>query len=157
MKVIQIERSVDFMKRTTLLISIIVIIVLLVGCKQNKTINNESKEDKEVEWIEKAGGSILSKNIIEEKGVLTWMFREESMNPQDNGWRFLSDIDDQEYIDNPDNLVVWDFNQIAEIEPAIVALYDYPVGTDIQIIREDGEIKFYDNIKEDWIELDDEN
>lgn len=144
------------MGKPTLLISIILCIVLLVACKQDNAIDSSSKNgDKEIEVIKSAGGSVLSKNIVEGKGSLTWMFREESTNPQDNGWRFLSDIDDQEYVSNPDNLVIWDFNQIAKIEPAIIKLYDYPVGTDVQIIRENGKVRFYDNIKEDWLEIDD--
>lgn len=147
------------MKRIFFLISVTVLMLSIAACGESD--NNSSNEDElkttnsEVtEVIEKAGGSVLTKNIIDGKGLLTWMYREESTNQQDNGWRFLSDIDDQEYVNNPENSVVWDFNRIAEIEPAIIALYNYPVGTDVQLVRENGKIRFYDNIKEDWIDID---
>ena len=37
------------------------------------------------------GGSVVSKNILENKGRLKWCFREKSVNEIDNGWRFLSE------------------------------------------------------------------
>ena len=39
------------------------------------------------------GGSIISKNILENKGKLKWCFRKNGINKLDNGWRFLSEID----------------------------------------------------------------
>ena len=44
------------------------------------------------------GGSIVSKNILEKKAHIKWCFREESVNDIDNGWRFLSEIDTNEFL-----------------------------------------------------------
>ena len=44
------------------------------------------------------GGSVVSKNILEKRGRLKWCFREESVNNIDNGWRFLSEIDTDEFL-----------------------------------------------------------
>lgn len=49
----------------------------------------------ELQFISNAGGCVVSKNII---------------NKNDNGWRFFSDIDTEEYINNPHNLMICDFN-----------------------------------------------
>ncbi len=35
------------------------------------------------------GGSIASRNILENKGRLKWCVREQSVNEIDNGWRFF--------------------------------------------------------------------
>ncbi len=52
------------------------------------------------------------------------MFREESQNEVDNGWRFLfSDIDDEAFINNPKNMSICDFNTVANIEPAVIGIY----------------------------------
>lgn len=51
-----------------------------------------------VTFIPDAGGSIVSKNILSHKGKLRWCVREESVNDVDNGWRFFSDIDTEEYL-----------------------------------------------------------
>ena len=45
-----------------------------------------------VKFISNAGGSIVSKNILNHKGNLKWCVREESINKVDNGWRFFSDL-----------------------------------------------------------------
>lgn len=42
-----------------------------------------------IEFIEKAGACIVSKNIINETGKLKWMLREQSIDAVDNGWRFF--------------------------------------------------------------------
>lgn len=108
-----------------------------------------------IEFIKKAGACIVSKNIINETGKLKWILREKSIDAVDNGWRFFSENDDDEYINNPDNLVVCDFNTVANIEPAILGIYELPIGSDLQLVSENGKIRFVDNLtgKEVWRSL----
>ena len=80
------------------------------------------------------GGSIVSRNILEGKGRLKWCFREEFANEVDNGWRFLSEIDTDEFLNTPGNLVVCDWGTIFEIEPAIMPIFDMPVGTELTLV-----------------------
>ena len=75
---------------------------------------------------------IITKSIYEGTSKLKWFFREESVNPSDNGWRAIGDKDTQEYLNNPENSIVVDFNTLANIEPAVLAVYDMPVGTDLE-------------------------
>ena len=91
------------------------------------------------------GGSIASRNILENKGRLKWCIREKSCNDLDNGWRFLSDIDTDEFLQNPSNMVVCDWGTLFEIEPAISAIFDMPVGTDLALEYEDGRKFFVDS------------
>ena len=91
------------------------------------------------------GGSIASRNILENKGRLKWCIREKSCNDLDNGWRFLSDIDTDEFLQNPSNMVVCDWGTLFEIEPAISAIFDMPVGTDLTLEYEDGRKFFVDS------------
>lgn len=87
---------------------------------------------KRVVFIENAGGVIITKSIYQGTSKLKWFFREESANPVDNGWRAIGDNDTQEYINNTENLMVVDFNTLANIEPAVLLVYDMPVGTDLE-------------------------
>lgn len=105
-----------------------------------------------IEFIKNAGGSITSKNVLEKNGRIKWLFREEPIDAIDNGWRVLSDIDDDEYINNPKNMVVCNFNTLINIEPALMGIYLLPIGSDIRIVEEDSKIMFYDNITEEIIE-----
>lgn len=80
------------------------------------------------------GGSVVSKNILEKKGRLKWCFREQSVNNIDNGWRFLSEIDTEDYLADASNLVVCDWGTVFELEPAIALIFDMPVGTELTLI-----------------------
>ena len=88
------------------------------------------------------GGSIASRNILENKGRLKWCVRETSVNEIDNGWRFLSDADTDEFLKDPSNMVVCDWGTLFEIEPAITMIFDMPVGTDLALECEDGKKYF---------------
>lgn len=108
---------------------------------------------KAVVFIPKAGGCIASKNIMNHIGKLKWCIREEPTNPADNGWRFFSDVDTDEYLSHAENLAVYDFNTVANEEPAILAIYDFPVGSDLQLVEENGKKTFWNNETEERIQF----
>ena len=88
------------------------------------------------------GGSIVSRNILENKGRVKWCIREEPVHAVDNGWRFLSEIDTDEFLEEVSNMVVCDWGTIFEIEPAIMPIFDMPVGTELTLVYE-GRRKFF--------------
>lgn len=96
-------------------------------------------------FIKNAGGMIVTKSLLEQKSTLKWIYREEPHNHQDNGWRAIGDTDTQAYMDNPSNLVVVDFNTLANIEPAVVAIFDLPVGADLMFV--DGKEKYFVDVQ----------
>ncbi len=89
-------------------------------------------EEKETLKTHNLGGCIITKSLDDGTSKLKWIFREESVNPVDNGWRALGDTDTEEYINVPENNLVVDFDRLVEIEPAVLAIYDMPVGTDLE-------------------------
>ena len=89
-------------------------------------------EEKETLKTHNLGGCIITKSLADGTSKLKWIFREESVNPVDNGWRALGDTDTEEYINVPENNLVVDFDRLVEIEPAVLAIYDMPVGTDME-------------------------
>lgn len=90
------------------------------------------------EFIPKAGACLVSTNVLSGAGRVRWMVRQESQAPVDNGWRIFSHVDSSEFLADPDNLRVTDFNEVCAIEPALIGIYDLPVGSDLQIV-DDGE------------------
>lgn len=86
------------------------------------------------------GGCIVSKNILEGKGNIKWCFREKPNNELDNGWRFLSDIDTEEFLSFAENMAVCAWKTIINIEPAVTAIFDLPIGTELVLVY-DGNIK----------------
>lgn len=92
-----------------------------------------------VEFIPNAGACITTKNVLNRVGVIKWMVRDPSMDPADNGWRIFGHLDTTEYLADPSNMEIVDFNELCGIEPALIGIWDLPVGSDLQIvIDEDG-------------------
>ena len=76
---------------------------------------------------EKFGFVIAPKIVVDEKRKIRFMYREASDNNQDSGWRFFSGDEEQAYLDNPDNLGIYDVNTIIEIDPDIEEFLDSDV------------------------------
>ena len=79
-------------------------------------------------YIRGAGAAIVSRKIVERTGNIKWLTREEPFAPQDSGWRVLSDRDTAEYLDDPKNMTVVDFNELCNLEPACISIYDLPTA-----------------------------
>ena len=58
-----------------------------------------------------------------------FMYREEPDGERDSGWRFTAGYEDQEYMDDPDHLGVYDINLIANIDPSVVKYLASPIGS----------------------------
>ena len=97
------------------------------------------------------GGSIISKNILEGKGKLKWCIREEPINHLDNGWRFWSDIDTDEYLEDSQNLTFVAWNTVLKIEPAVEYIFNCPPDIYLALEEEDGKKCFYDTDTEELI------
>lgn len=97
---------------------------------------NENKKETKVEeteikqYITGASGCIVSKSILSGTSKLKWFFREYS--EFGNGWIAFGDKDTQEYIDNPKNMAIVDFNTLIDIEPITFNVFYMPVGTDLE-------------------------
>lgn len=104
-----------------------------------------------INHIENAGGCVVSKNILNGQGRIKWVFREESINPSDNGWRLLSEIDDDDFINNPDNMTICDFNTVAQKEPLLFEIYKMPIGTDLELITEGNKTKILNCLTDKFI------
>lgn len=88
------------------------------------------------------GGCVVSKNILNGQGNVKWCIRESAVHELDNGWRFLSDKDTDAFLSDSSNMVVCDWRTIVNIEPAVMRIFNMPVGTDIMIVSKDNMKKF---------------
>jgi hypothetical protein len=80
------------------------------------------------------GSGIASDHITVEGRSVGYMYREETDNNIDSGWRFLSGDESQEYLDDADNLAIYDLNTIANYDPSIIPHFKSPVGTQLERI-----------------------
>ena len=90
------------------------------------------------------GGFMVSKNVL--NGVpIRYSFRETSSIPQLNGWNLFSELDDDEYVNNPDNFVIVNAETIYSLAPQMLEIFDAPYGTDLFWVYEENiHIGFYD-------------
>ncbi|HVY87434.1 MAG TPA: DUF2185 domain-containing protein [Hyphomonadaceae bacterium] len=76
-------------------------------------------------------GACIATDMITVRGKpVGFMYRQEQPdNEQDSGWRFLSGLEDQDYMDDAGNHGVYDVNTIANYDPTIIPLLDSPPGS----------------------------
>jgi len=75
------------------------------------------------------GSCIASDHITVGGKPVGFMYRESPDHPHDSGWRFLSGAESQEYLDQSENLAMYDVNTIANYDPAIVKYLEAPIGS----------------------------
>jgi hypothetical protein len=88
-----------------------------------------------VRLIEPMGGCFATDKITVEGELVDYMVREEPDNDIDSGWQFFSGTEDQDYIDNSENLAIYDVNTIANYDKAIIPYLDLPYGTKLERIK----------------------
>lgn len=97
-----------------------------------------------MEFIPNAGACLATLNVINRTGVVRWMVRVPSQMPADNGWQIMSHLDTTEYLNDLSNWRIVDFNDLCAIEPALIGIWDMPVGSDLQIVRDELGIRIFD-------------
>ncbi|MCI8482904.1 MAG: DUF2185 domain-containing protein [Lachnospiraceae bacterium] len=100
---------------------------------QTKTHQSGTKQKEIKQYIKETSGTIVSKSILEGTSKLKWLFRQES----GEGWIAFGDCDTQEYVDNPENMAVVDFNVLANIEPAAANVFYLPPGADLEFCSDE--------------------
>ncbi len=97
--------------------------------------NFKLKAEQIVKLIEPMGGCMATDKITVGGEVVDYMVREEPNSNIDSGWQFFSDTEDQDYIDNLENVAIYDVNTIANYDQAIIPYLNLPAGTQLERIR----------------------
>ncbi|WP_051617570.1 DUF2185 domain-containing protein [Prevotella sp. HUN102] len=81
------------------------------------------------DW-EEADGCFATDRITVDGCKVGYMYREEpDEDVPDSGWRFFEGEEDDEYLDNPDNMEIYNLNTIANYDMEIIPLLNAPYGT----------------------------
>jgi len=75
------------------------------------------------------GACYATDRITVDGKLVGYCYREEPDNDLDSGWRFFAGDESQDYVDNPDNLAIYDINTIANYDPDITAFLEAPSGS----------------------------
>jgi len=79
--------------------------------------------------VEGEGYCFATDSIVVNGQKVGYCYREGSTSEHDSGWRFFSGDDSQEYVENPNNLGIYDVNTIANYDMAIISILSAPVGS----------------------------
>lgn len=94
-------------------------------------------QEKNIERLIPNLGYCFATNKITIEGLkVGYMYREQPMDSNDSGWRFFSGTEEQAYVDNADNLKIYDVNTIANYDKAIIPYLFAEVGKEFE--REKG-------------------
>lgn len=78
--------------------------------------------------MENFGYVLATKMLVDNKRKVRFMYREEVTNPQDSGWRFFCGDEDDEYVNNPDHIAIYNINTILGIDKSILPYLNSAVG-----------------------------
>ena len=93
------------------------------------------KPEQFTQLIAPMGACLATDKITVDGELVDYMYREEPSNEVDSGWRFFSETDDQEYVDDPNNIMIYDVNTIANYDPAIIPYLHLPLGVELERVR----------------------
>lgn len=68
----------------------------------------------------KFGYVLATKMLVEGKRKVRFMYREAPDNPQDSGWRFFCGDEDDSYVNEVDNIGIYDISTIIDLDSSIV-------------------------------------
>lgn len=86
------------------------------------------------------GYSIVSNHILDDGLPILFMYREDPIEKEDTGWRFLSGQEDQDYLDEPSNSRFIGLNTMANMDQSIIPHLKKRKGTELE--RESPEQEF---------------
>jgi hypothetical protein len=87
-------------------------------------------------------GTCIATDKITVQGLpVRLMYREEPIHATDSGWRFLSGLESDAYMENANNQGAHDVNLIANIDPSVIPLLKSPIGSAFEKTEEDGDFE----------------
>ena len=96
--------------------------------------------------IKHFGYVMASKILVEGQLPVRFMYREKGDNERDSGWRFFAGNEEQDYMDNPDNIGIYNISTILGFDRTIIPYLDSAIGMAFE--REEGLGRF--KVSEDF-------
>lgn len=108
--------------------------------------SNFRLKEKDIKDLIKPMGSCLASDKISIDGMkVGYMYREDPEDENDSGWRFLSGTESQEYIDDPNNSMIFEVNTMANYDEAIIPYLNKPTGTELERMEKTDEFQELDD------------
>lgn len=73
--------------------------------------------------------AFVTKRLVEENSKIGFAYRENPDNENDSGWRFFVGNESHEYVDNPDNLLLYSIEDIIKLDDCIKSILNSEINT----------------------------
>lgn len=110
----------------------------------NKKKTFKIRPEQIIRLVHSIGTCIATDKITIEGMQVGYMYREYPLDDMDSGWRFIAGVEDEDYMNHPDNLEVFDVNVIANYDHAIINYINLPFETKLQRIPGKDEFRMMD-------------
>lgn len=111
----------------------------LINMKKNGSNDKLSlrlNQDEIQQLVPNMGYCYATNKITMEGLKIGYMYKEMSDDANDSGWRFFSGVETLDYIDDANNIQIFDVNTIANYDNAIIPYLTAPVGAEYIRINE---------------------
>jgi hypothetical protein len=82
--------------------------------------------------VKPMGFCIVSNKITVDGEKVGFMYREERVDQEDSGWRFMVGTETEEYLEDPANGKIFDVNIIANHDQAIIPFLSMKIGSELE-------------------------
>jgi hypothetical protein len=92
------------------------------------------KANEIINLVPQMGGCFATDKITVDGMKVGYMYREETNEELDSGWRFFSGTESEEYIEDNNNTMIYDVNTIANYDNTIIPYLNLPFGSELERI-----------------------
>ena len=85
--------------------------------------------------IPNMGYCFATKKITMEGMKIGYMYREVPDDYSDSGWRFFSGTENQDYVNDPSNIQIYDVNTIVNYDKAIIPYLHSQIGSEYERVE----------------------
>lgn len=93
------------------------------------------RADQILDLVKSIGSCFATDHVTVDGLIVGYMYRENPEDDFDSGWRFFSWLESQEYVDDPNNAMIYNVNTIANYDRAIIPYLTMPYGTELERVK----------------------
>lgn len=95
------------------------------------------------ELVKPMGYCIASDRITIDGAKIGFMYREKREDEDDSGWRFIAGDEDEDFMENNLNFMMFDVNYIANLDSAIIPYLQQKTGSEFERVEGKDEFQRY--------------
>ncbi|HNP58037.1 MAG TPA: DUF2185 domain-containing protein [Gordonia sp. (in: high G+C Gram-positive bacteria)] len=92
----------------------------------------------------RADACLVTTSVLARRARIGRLVRQATHDPGDSGWRVLAHTDSEAFINSRDCWRIVTIDDVAAMEPVLSTVWQMPVGTDLQVVRDEHGVRIVD-------------